>query len=100
MVLYYNINSDETTRIKSRKLGCRILNSILDYPRLDRRERINGVAVIPSDSEYVQKILPEGKAGVLVELGNIQIPRNENFLADLTNLAEAINMGIGNYYEK
>jgi len=96
---YYNINSDEIARKKSSKLGCSILNAVVEYGKLDGRENIKGVAVIPSDSDYIKRIVPAGRVGVLLELGNIQIDKKDNFLADTTHLAEAIYTGIGNYYE-
>jgi N-acetylmuramoyl-L-alanine amidase len=100
---YYNINSDTATKIKSRKLGCKILNSILVHDDLEGKELINGVLVIPSDSDYITKIIPSGRVGVVLELGNIQIPRlpiKNNFLSDTTDLAGAIKQGIGDYYTK
>lgn len=97
---YYNTNSNEEAKAKSRKLGCSILNAILDYSKLKNREGINGVAVLPSDSGYINRIIPAGRTGVLLELGNIQITKQDNFLADTTHLAEAVYNGIGGYYEK
>ena len=97
---YFNANSDEKTKMKSAKLGCSIINAILDYQKLKGREGINGAAVMPSDSEYITRIIPSGRTGILLELGNIQIPKEDNFLTDATHLAEAIYTGIGDYYEK
>lgn len=96
---YYNINSGGETKTKSRKLGCKILNSILVYQKLKNTKTISGVAIIASDSDYVQKVLPSENVGVVLELGNIQIQRGKNFLADTTNLARAIYEGIEDYYE-
>ncbi|MBN2112172.1 N-acetylmuramoyl-L-alanine amidase [Candidatus Woesearchaeota archaeon] len=100
---YYNINSDEATKAKSRKLGCKILNRILIHEALEGRNRINGVIVVPSDSDYITQIIPAGRVGVILELGNIQIPKlpvENNFLSDTTDLANAIKQGIGDYYAK
>jgi N-acetylmuramoyl-L-alanine amidase len=97
---YYNANSDEKTREKSAKLGCIIINSILEYGKLKNKEGINGAAVVPSDSDYITKIIPAGRTGVLLELGNIQISKEDNFLSDTTHLAEAIYKGIDGYYKK
>lgn len=96
---YYNTNSDDKTKAKSRKLGCSILNAVLDYSKLKNREEINGVAVLPSDSNYINRIIPAGRTGILLELGNIQITKGDNFLSDTTNLAESIYNGIGGYYK-
>jgi N-acetylmuramoyl-L-alanine amidase len=95
---YYNILSGEDARKRSRKLGCEILNSIARKKDLKNVDNINGIAVIPSDSDYIQRIIPAGKIGVLLELGNMQIPRNNNFLPDSTALAGAIYEGIAAYH--
>jgi len=95
---YYNSNSNDEIKDKSRKLGCKILNSITDYEKLRNNNKINGVVVVPSDSDYITKLIPEGRIGVLLEFGNIQIPKAENFISDTTHLAEAISHGIGEYY--
>lgn len=100
---YYNINSDETTKLKSRKLGCKILNTILIYNSLEGTDKINGVLVMPSDSDYINQVIPAGRVGIVLELGNIQIPKTpieNNFLSDTTDLANAIKLGIGEYYAR
>lgn len=96
---YYNSESDEDTKIKNRKLGCKILNAIINSEGLTGKSRIEGLAVIPSDSEYITKVIPEGKTGVLLEIGNIQIPKNQNMINDPTTLSRAIFRGINEYYE-
>ena len=99
---YYNIGSDEKTKTKSRKLGCKILNNILVYDTLSGKGEINGVVILPSDSDYINQIIPAGRVGVILELGNIQRPRTpieKNFLSDTTDLSNAIKQGIGDYYE-
>ncbi len=95
---YYNINSDEQTRKKSRKLGCLILNSILHKEGLLKVGYIQGLQVIASDSEKTDKILPPGKVGVILEIGNIQIPKNDNFLSQKEDLAGAIFSAVNEGY--
>jgi N-acetylmuramoyl-L-alanine amidase len=98
---YYNMLSDANTRLLSRKLGCEIINSIIySKDEISGTSTINGVAIIPSDSDYIQGIIPAGKIGVLLELGNVQIPRNNNFLDEksATELAGAIFDGMYNYH--
>jgi len=95
---YYNINSDDGTKQKSRKLGCTILNKILEYEDLEDNKDINGAAVMPSDSEEIEKILPRGKTGVVIELGNIDFPRESNFLYDTTDVVEAVYFAIEEYF--
>lgn len=96
---YYNVLSDSDTREKSRKLGCNIMNFIIyGQDKIQGAGKINGLAVIPSDSDYIQKIIPAGKIGVLLELGNMQVPKKDNFLADSTKLAGAIYGGAASYH--
>lgn len=95
---YYNIDSDYTTRMKSIKLGCKILNAMLLEEGLAGREKIKGAAVIGTDSYYATSLIPAGSTGVMLELGNIQIARNDNFLADTNGIAESIKKGLEEYY--
>ena len=48
-----------------------ILNSIIEYSKMDNNGMINGLAVIPSNSDEIKKVLPIGKVGVMLELGNV-----------------------------
>jgi len=45
-------------------------------------------------------MIPAGRIGVMLELGNMQISKKDSFLADTTSLAEAIGAGRGNYYSR
>ena len=74
------------------------MNTITDYEKLSKGDKINGVVVVPSDSEYITKIIPKERIGILLEFGNIQIPKVDNFISDTTHLAEAISHGIEDYY--
>lgn len=97
---YYNADSDKTTKTKSRKLGCTILNTIMKTGKLKAVARINGAAAIPLQSGYAEKILPAGNIGVILELGNMNFPMADNFLSDPTQIAVAIRRGMESYYTK
>ena len=98
---YYNIFSDDATKLKNRKMGCKILNSILENSDdIPGGGSINGANVIPSDSAYIQKIIPKGKIGIILELGNIQRSKDGNILdrKATTELVDAIFEGLGSHY--
>lgn len=89
---YFNANADPETRAKSAKLGCLIINSLLSNSKI---EGITGANIIPS-SEF---ILPENKPAVMLELGNIQIPKEKNFLRQQSDIAQSISDAVVGYFE-
>ena len=68
--------------------------------KLKQRGRINGANILPSDSEEINKVLPSGEVGIMIELGNINMDPDKTFLKDTDNIAKSIYLGIQNYYIK
>jgi len=102
---YYNADSTGDIRLKSKRLGCELLNSIM-YSFYEKSNEfkmdfnVKGVVVIPSDSEYIKKMVPAGKIGILLDLGNVQLTKKDHFLTDTTRIAKAVYSGLENYHEK
>ena len=88
---YFNGGSDKEIREKSAKLGCMIINSILSNEKI---KGINGASIVPS---YLP-VIPKDRVGVMLELGNIQIPRNDNFLSKESEIAKSIYSGVEGYF--
>ncbi|MDP7116005.1 MAG: N-acetylmuramoyl-L-alanine amidase [Candidatus Woesearchaeota archaeon] len=90
---------------ESRKLACNIINAIIQNDELHNGNiEIEGRNVISLNPKFYNENDPEfilrtKKPAVLLEMGSINIARNENFLTSKLELGEAIYKGIGDYYE-
>jgi N-acetylmuramoyl-L-alanine amidase len=88
------------TSQESRKLACLIMNKLLtEFPSIE------GATIISINPLYYEQEDPEfllrtdGPA-ILLELGTIQLPPDQNFLTDQFEIAKSIALGIEEYYEK
>ncbi len=95
---FYSANTDENTKLRSKRLGCLILNNIADQ---DMDSYFSGMSVIPIYPEdYENSLLPENHAAILLEIGNINILANleDGEIADRINLiVEAVKKGVDDF---
>jgi N-acetylmuramoyl-L-alanine amidase len=87
---YVNFDADE----RSYRLACQMLNGISDA----FKDKITGTAIIPvipaqMSQDDPRQILAKGRVAVLIELGNIDYPKNE-VLGSPVELAQAIAKGV------
>ncbi len=92
--VYINAEADKETREKSAKLGCLIINSLLSNKDEDIQD-INMVGIAPTGSS----VLPNDRPGVILELGNIQIAKNKNFLRQQSDIAQSVSDAAAEYFK-
>ncbi len=71
-------------------MACLIINHLIS----ENDFKINGAAVIPQE----EKVFSSAQTAVSLELGNIKIPRANNFITKPVNIADAIYGALGEYY--
>lgn len=80
---------------ESKKLGCLISNELKSkFP-----DKITGVEIKTEDNKE-NKVLPENKVSIRIELGNVDANDNLIILTSYQDISKAIITGIEKYYKK
>mgnify|MGYP001487759126 CR=1 FL=1 len=99
------VSSDSQKKEESKKLACLILNSIISNEDLfEGKEKIEGRNIISVTPEFVsegepQYILKTDRVAIVLELGDVSLNRDQNFLSDEIEITQSIYEGIRSYYE-